>query len=110
MLLNKVVSKLNCPAICFIALVGISAVLTGCSGDQKIDAGYMQTAEATGKERFAIFTRANRDYDKMSPADKATFLKGFNNEAQAKEYWQMMKNPPSSAPVGKPTGQKPGNQ
>ncbi len=83
----------------------ISAICgSGCgSGSQKLDEGYMQNAEALGKQRREIFMRANGDYDAMSPSDKEAFLSTFKgDETNAKKTWEVMKSPPTSS--GPPQG------
>lgn len=75
-------------------------VLAGCadSATGKVDEDYMKNAEATGKARREVFVKTGGDYDKLDAADKAAYLKTFNgDEANAKRFWDLMKNPPSSA-------------
>lgn len=81
-------------------------LLIGCNdtAPPKLDENYMKNAEALGKERREIFLRANRVFENMTPEDREKYLKGFNNdETQAKRFWELMANPPSSStPYGMP--------
>lgn len=62
----------------------------------------MKSGEQIGTQRREIFLRSNGDYDAMSAEDKAAYLKTFDGkEANARNFWEMMKNPPSSSgPLG----------
>lgn len=92
---------------CALALaIGFCGIGCGDAQPQKLDDNYMKNGEAIGKERRDIFTRAGREYENMTPADKEAYLKTFEgNEEQAKRFWDLMKNPPGSTgmPSGMPT-------
>jgi hypothetical protein len=58
----------------------------------------MKSGEQIGTQRREIFVRANGAYESMTPDDKAAYLKSFDgNETNARNFWEMMKNPPSSS-------------
>lgn len=71
----------------------------------ELDDAYMADAEQIGKARREIFVRAEGNFDSMSAEDREAYLRGFDgNEENAKRFWDLMKNPPTSAaPSGMPT-------
>lgn len=80
-------------------LLAVGGILAGCNdaGPQKLDENYMKSGEELGKQRRDLFMKAGGDYEKLSAEDKAAYLKSFNNdETQAKNFWTLMANPPSS--------------
>jgi hypothetical protein len=90
-------------------LIATIAVLgaVGCSssGTQTLDQDYMKNAEAWGKTRKEVFDRSGGDYDKLSAEDKKAYLDTFNgDEAQARKYWELIKNPPGGGVSTTPRG------
>lgn len=90
-------------SLCLIGFV-LLGLAGGCgsAGKVELDKDYMATAEAQGKDKRAIFERANGDYNAMSSEDRTKFLSYFSNEEDAKKFWELMAHPPSSqaGPVG----------
>lgn len=79
-------------------LVCVAAI--GCGGPEtgKLDEDYMKQGPEIGRQRREIFVRANGNYDSLSSEDKAAYLKSFGgNETNARNFWEMMKNPPTSS-------------
>lgn len=79
------------------AIIAVSLGVIGCSAGSKdpmTDAGAEKQAENIGKQKRAIFLRSNSEYEGMSAEDKKTYVGFFQNEADARAYWDIMKNPP----------------
>ena len=78
----------------------IVAALCGCGDSSKVELNkdYMANAEQQGQEKRAIFERAGRNYDSMTAADKQKYLSFFENEEDAKKFWELMASPPTSNP------------
>ncbi len=81
-----------------------SFLLTGCSGGSggALDQDYLERSKVEGPQKRAIFERAGGEYDKMNSEDKQKYLSFFKQEQDAKNFWELMKNPPRS--VGVPSG------
>ncbi len=94
-------TKLSLLALGLAMVAGIGG---GCQPEGgPIDPAYLKSAEETGKVNREIFVKAGGDYDKMTPEDRTRFLANFkNDEAQAKRFWDLMKNPPGQNGVLQP--------
>jgi hypothetical protein len=94
-------TKLSLLALGLAMVAGVGA---GCQPENAgVDPAYMKTAEEAGKVNREIFVKVGGDYDKMTPEDRAKFLANFkNDEAQAKRFWDLMKNPPGQNGVLQP--------
>ncbi|MBL8048307.1 MAG: hypothetical protein JNJ45_06460 [Chthonomonas sp.] len=89
--------------ILVIALFLVQIGLVGCSGGAKDplnDEAYIKQSEEIGKQKREIFLRAEGDYTKMVDGDRKTYLSFFDNEEDARAFWDIMKNPPGGAPGG----------
>ncbi|HEY0867766.1 MAG TPA: hypothetical protein VGE01_10320 [Fimbriimonas sp.] len=87
--------RLGSALLVLMAMVGCSA------GPQKLDEDYLKKAPELGKARYEIMQRAGRDWNNLTPEDKAKFVETFDgDEAQAKAYWENVKAGPPSGPAG----------
>ena len=93
---------------CCATVIVISA--SGCSSNgPQVDARSIAEGEARGKAKREIFLKAGGEYDKMSAEDKKKFLSFFNNETEAKNFWNLMKTPRESTRLDPSSGsQAPG--
>jgi len=90
-----------------IVAVAFAGFLAGCNdaGPQKLDENYLKNAEEVGKHRRELFVKSNGNMDALSAEDRAAYVKEFKSEDDAKKFWDLMKNPPtSSRPSGMPGG------
>lgn len=76
------------------------APLTGCGADQKLEEKSFMSVEDTKANR-ELFDKVGGDYDKLTPEDKAAYLKRFDNdESRGAKMWDLMKNGPGGGPSG----------
>jgi hypothetical protein len=82
-----------------VAVLATAGIFAGCgSGPGKLDENYMKNAEQIGTERREIFGRANGNFDAMTSGDRKSYLDSFDGkEEDARRFWEMMANPPSSS-------------
>ncbi|HMS56484.1 MAG TPA: hypothetical protein PKA27_13890 [Fimbriimonadaceae bacterium] len=80
-----------------LVLASVSWFISGCSSGAAggLDKEYMKTAEQEGKEKREIFLRANGVFDAMSESDRKKYLSFFESETHAREFWNLMANPPT---------------
>lgn len=74
--------------------IALSLLVMGCSsGPPELDKQYMESAAKTGQDVRAMFDRAGGDYSKLTPDEKAGYVKSFSgNEKAAQEFWAKMKS------------------
>jgi hypothetical protein len=84
-----------------VALLLVQIAVVGCSGgssDPINDKDYLKKSEEQGKEKRQIFLRSEGEFDKMNTEDRKKFLSFFENESEARGFWEIMKNPPGVTP------------
>lgn len=87
----------------WIAILVMMLGIVGCGskpqgGDLLNDKAAQEKAVEVGKRKFEIFQKAGGDWDKMTPEDKKEYIGFHESEADAREYWNLQKNPPGGAP------------
>ena len=85
-----------------VALAFGCGLLSGCSGSDKSgrDTSSQEKSVENAKTMRTLFDKVGGDFDKLSPEDKAAFIKLFENEAKAMDTWNRMKSGPGGAPRG----------
>lgn len=97
----------------YLSILLLISVLFGCGSDRGPDPQVeAQRVESATKMR-EVFLRVNGNYDQLTEAEKADFVKLFKgNEADAQKAWGFMKDqnvrpgagPSQSGPTSGPSG------
>jgi hypothetical protein len=81
-------------SILLLAITIVPITLTGCSGDVKLDNKATIMDVDVAKKSRELFDKVQGDYEKLTPEDKAAYLKLHgNDQSKADGTWKLMTNP-----------------